>query len=120
MYNNSPETNGPAPSIHDTPEPVNLEWVAAKIDAIISDSDHIKSALGNLVTITDAHAPTAIAEVVAAREATNQQALKFLEKVYSDLAPASPASQLPQLDFNYLADYLESEDVVDLIKTLYK
>jgi len=120
MYNNdTPVTNSPAPSIQDTPESVmNLEWVATRIDAIIKDSEHINSALSK-VPMVEGMAASAIAEVVAAREATNQQALKFLEKVYSDLVPANPVPQLPQIDFNHLADYLESSDVVDLIKTLY-
>ncbi|MCL2518823.1 MAG: hypothetical protein FWF15_09695 [Oscillospiraceae bacterium] len=73
-----------------------MENILKRIDMIIEDSDYIREALhtlkdfeiytGEYVNVADARA-VAIGEIVKNREVTNQQTLRFLEKMYDDLKP---------------------------------
>ena len=125
--------NGPRPAEATTPEPkveMSLEWVMARTDAIINDNAHIDAIKTLTVLESDgglgsrAHA---ICGVVEAHEATNQQTLRFLEKMYDDLKPQSEkvdrtdvdrAAMLSNIDLTALAENLESEHVVDIVKAI--
>ena len=100
------------------------EWIMAKMDAIIHDNVHITEALQRVSQVPPSEGldckAEAIAKIVAAREATNQQVLQFLEKVYSSLnpAPQNAADILKSLDMCVLSENLESEHVVEVIKAI--
>ena len=103
---------------------MSLEWVMAKMDAIIHDNFYIREAFDMLKHV----APTdqidtksvSIGDIVEAREATNQQALKFLEKIYDGLkpTPADPGAALKHMDLAALSNNLESEHVVEIVRAL--
>jgi len=124
-----PKSNGPRQVQvrvnQPTPE-LSIEWVMAKMEAIISDNEHISYSIKAIsgMTPTGEHDHStkgqaeAIAQVVKSREATNQQALKFLEKVYDDLKPSSPTPKpvLKDLDLVGLAEVMDSENVVEIVR----
>jgi len=124
---NEINSNGPRPvqavEAHSTAPAMTLEWVAARMDAIIQDTAHITETIKAL-NLMDANGHNSKAqsmgEVAQAREATNRQTLKFLEKVYDDLrpTPVDSASMLKHLDFGHICENLESEHVVEIIKTI--
>ena len=102
---------------------MTLEWVAAKMDAIIHDNAHIADTLKALNLMdSDGHnsKAQALGEVIQAREATNHQTLKFLEKIYDGLKPTPKDScdALKHMDLTALSENLESEHVVEIVKAL--
>jgi len=105
---------------------MTLEWVAAKIDAIINDNAYIADAISSLNLMdSDGHNSKAEAlhQVVNAREATNRETLKFLEKIYDGLnpAPAANPSQIMQhIDLAELAEHMNSTDLVELMKAIVR
>ena len=124
---NTAESAPPIPGTGNGPRPaeagLTVEWIMTKMDAIIQDNAHITESLRALNLMdSDGHnsRADAIAEIARARETTNQQALRFLEKVYNGLMPISvdPAAMLKHLDIHALAENLDSQDVVDIVKAL--
>jgi len=103
---------------------MSIEWILAKMDTIIHENAYLTDAVKTLGTMTggghDSKA-LALANVVEAREETNRQALKLLEKMYDSLNPPQidPASRLNNVDINALADYLESEHMVEIVKAIF-
>jgi len=92
---------------------LNIEYVLARIDKIMNDTEHLKSALEALMKlppsagpgdITGAEQAEAISDVMKCRETTNQQTLRLLEKMYDDLKPKEPSEDI--LKFQQLADSL--------------
>lgn len=73
---------------------LTIKYVLDKTEQIINDTEYIHSALEQLALmpksdpgdIAGQEKAKAIGEIVRCREATNQQALKFYEKMYDDLA----------------------------------
>ncbi len=73
---------------------LTIKYVLDKTEQIINDTEYIHSALEQLALmpksdpgdIVGQEKAKAIGEIVRCREATNQQALKFYEKMYDDLA----------------------------------
>ena len=60
---------------------------------------------------------TAIAKTVQAREATNQQLIKLLEKMYDDIKPAQPPEEV--LKFQQVTEALRNfppEVAADILK----
>ena len=116
--------------VPNTPQPAELsvEWVMAKMDAIMRDNAHLTDAMNalrnmepeNLVGASYGGKAEAIAESVKAREATNQQTLKFLEKIYDGLKPVQPdpARVLNSIDITALAELMDGDEIVELVKTL--
>ena len=126
-------SNGPCPAVSPAPVDIlegkiSLEWVMAKMEAIIHDNAHIAEAIKSITEMCPVgnhdHATqfkaSSIADVVKAREATNHIMLKFLEKVYDDLKPAVRDSVplLAHLDLAVLAENLQSEHVVEIIRAI--
>lgn len=76
-----------------TNDKLTIKYVLDKIEQIINDTEYIHSALEQLAImpksdpgdIAGQEKAKAIGEIVRCREATNQQALKFYEKMYDDL-----------------------------------
>ena len=76
-----------------TNDKLTIKYVLDKIEQIINDTEYIHSALEQLALmlksdpgdIAGQEKAKAIGEIVRCREATNQQALKFYEKMYDDL-----------------------------------
>ncbi len=74
-------------------DPLTIKYVLDKTEQIIRDTEYIHTALEQLALmpksdpgdIAGQAKATAIGEVVRCREATNQQALRFYEKLYDDL-----------------------------------
>ena len=104
------------------------EWIAAKIDAIINDNAYIADAIRSLTLMdSDGHNSKAEAlhQVVNAREATNRETLKFLEKIYDGLKPSSttvvnPGYMLQHIDLAELAEHMDSTDLVELVKAVVR
>ena len=123
--NNYANTNGPAPSANAQPEAMTLEWVASRIDTIIQDKTYMEDAYSTLKSMeANGHnsRAEAIKQMMLSREATNQQALRFLEKIYDKLtySPAEATPTVAPININELADYVNSEDLTEIIKTIYK
>ena len=102
---------------------ISLEWVCAKIDAIVRDTAHIKDALSALREMKDGGISTqaeSMGIVVKAREETNRQTLKLLEKMYDDLRPAriDGGRVLEKLDISHAIECMESEDVGAFLREL--
>ena len=76
-----------------TNDKLTIKYVLDKTEQIINDTEYIHSALEQLALmpksdpgdIAGQEKAKAIGEIVRCREATNQQALKFYEKMYDDL-----------------------------------
>ena len=115
--------NGPRPT-QDSKE-MSMEWVMAKMDAIIHDNAYLTDAIKTLQDMqTNGHDSKAqsLGEVIHAREETNRQTLKFLEKIYDGLVPApkpGPIETLHQIGKCQLADYMSSEDLLEMIKVIF-
>ena len=101
---------------------LTIEWIVAKMDEIIRDNAHIVDSLKALKLMdTNGHnsKAEAISRVVAAREDTNKQSLRLLEKIYDGLKPtASNQDLIKHIDLVGLAESLESEHVVEIVKAL--
>jgi len=113
--------NGPRPD-----EKVNMvqthaasaEGILARIDAIIQDTAHIKEALDALRNAAQGEVANAMGDIIKAREATNQQTLRLLEKMYDDAKPIDSKKLVGNLDLNYMIEMMESEDVAKFLSTI--
>lgn len=84
---------------------ISPEYVVSRIEKIISDTEHIRNAIGALSSLntndTDEDVAVAKAEalvsVVKCRETTNQQLIRLLEKIYDDLRPDKPSGDVKRL-----------------------
>lgn len=100
-------------------EAITMKSILARIDKIISDTDHLRNALRALDEYNplpvgdDSYAPgdlagqakaQALGDVVKCRETTNQQLLRFLEKMYDDIKPKELSPDM--LKLKQLADIL--------------
>ena len=83
-----------------------LDWILKRMDLIMNDTFHIQNALGQLAAMDTDGEPAgaaaaakaeAITDVVKCRETTNQQVLRFLEKMYDDLKPQKPVNVMDSL-----------------------
>ena len=116
MENNINSSNTPKAEM-------TLEWVASKIDAIINDNAYIADAIKTLTLMdSDGHnsKAEAIHEVVQARESTNRETLKFLEKIYDGLKSPSvnPETVIKQIDIAELAELMDGAEIVEVIKAM--
>ena len=76
-----------------TTKDISLDYIFTQIDKIVSNTAHIKAALDSLKSIQSGGPgdigaegkAQGIADVVRARETTNQQLLAFYTRVYTDL-----------------------------------
>lgn len=85
------------PAAAEQPSQLSMEYILSRIDRIIADTGHVNmamSALENMpVNISpeggsgDQAKAQAVADSVKAREATNQQIIRLLEKMYDDIKP---------------------------------
>ncbi len=104
---------------------LSMEYVLTRIDKIINDTAFLHEAIatvGNMEAAQpgmngcDTSRGDAIKTIVASREATNQQTLKFLEKMYDDLKPKELSDDI--LKLKQLTDTLSrypnefAEDVI--------
>lgn len=73
---------------------LDINFVVSKLIQIMDDTEYIKSALDSLLNLQTSSIPgdigsqgkaLAIGNIVEAREETNRQILRFLEKIYDDL-----------------------------------
>ena len=127
-------SNGPRPGampVSHSEAGLTMEWVVAKIEAIIQDNAHITDALNTIKTMPVEECAMyayggkaqATAEVVKAREETNRQTLTLLEKIYDDLRPQMPSPPRPEalldhLDLVNLANMMDSESIVEIVRVL--
>ena len=94
----SEDNNMSNPQATKTNDKLTIKYVLDKIEQIINDTEDIHSALEQLALmpksdpgdIAGQEKAKAIGEIVRCREATNQQALKFYEKMYDDLTDKKP------------------------------
>lgn len=91
----------------ETEKKLTLDYVLARIENIAADNAHIAEAIAALNSMGDAKAPgdvsgaekaQAIAEVVKARETTNQQLLQLYERMYLDLTPRTNELKLKAIE----------------------
>jgi hypothetical protein len=84
-------------------EGYTLDGIVSRIDQILNDNAAIKDALTMLRDLplpdgpdhyATSHKAEAIANVVMTREATNQQLLRFLERMYENLAPQRTPTEI--------------------------
>lgn len=76
-------------------EKLTVEYVLAQLERIGEDSAYIEAALGGLASVETAcpgdigaqEKAKGMADVVRARETTNQQLIRFYEKMYDDIKP---------------------------------
>ncbi len=68
------------------PKELTMEWIMQRIDMVIKDTEYIKQAVEEI----DEKNGQALGYLVEARENTNQQTLRLLEKMYDDLKPLRP------------------------------
>ncbi len=85
-----------------------IEYVLERIDKIMNDIAYIREAIESVkdmeASATDFTRAEAIARIVNAREGTNQQLLRLLEKMYADLKPEKVSNEI--LKFRELSDAL--------------
>ena len=109
-----------------TAEP-SMEYIMSRIDQILKDTDYIYEAIDavknmeaaqpSLNVNADTSRGEAITSIVQARESTNQQMLRLLEKMYDDLKPKKTSDDV--LKFRELADALckfPPETASDILK----
>jgi hypothetical protein len=81
---------------------ISAEAILERIDAIRSDSTYIFEAIGAIKDMEGFESkpgaaedtrPKAISTIIQARETTNQQALRLLEKMYDDMRPSRPSAE---------------------------
>jgi hypothetical protein len=84
-------------AIASKPLELNMEYVLKRIDQILNENGHIYDAISTIKEMKVNESPIggqgdeakgrAIAQTVQSREATNQQLIKLLEKMYDDIKP---------------------------------
>lgn len=102
---------------------ITLEWVMSKMETILNDNNHITDSLAKISQINPSNGPDcqaeAIASIITAREATNQQMLRLLEHIYNDLTPKAPNTvELMISSLASLASQMNSEDVAEIVKSI--
>lgn len=128
-----------------TADKYNLNYVLEQIEKLAVQTDYVMSVIGELrqmetggdsgvVDMAGAQKAEALSDVVKCRETTNQQLLRFYEKMYDDLKPkpqtvrekalgfVESAMNHPTLDVNekgLLADMLETvERILDNVRNI--
>jgi len=93
----------PEPAEAPVPGTITAEALLSRIDRIIENTAYIKDAfaiLGSIEPVSDhpdyanQSRATALGEIVTAREATNQQTIRLLEKMYDDVKPDKVAKNV--------------------------
>ena len=124
--------NGPRPGGDDVnvilevqESAITLEWICERIDSVIKDNEHIKEALAGFKNHGDISGSLGI--LVNAREETNRQTLRLLEKMYNDLTAkssvansteASPSGLLKDFDINHAIELMDSDDIADFLSNI--
>ncbi len=101
-----------------------MAYVLTRMDRIIDDTAYLREAIQaveenrpSMNALADCSRGEAIQAIVQSREATNQQILRLLEKMYDDLKPAKPDGEMRKLQ--QLADILAhfpQEYAVDILR----
>ena len=106
---------------------LSMDWVLQRIDKIINDTEYVRDAMDQLADmntgavsddIGSAQKAEAIGEVVRHRETTNQQTLKFLEKMYDDLKSQRPSESTVQEKLSIEVEALRFERIYELAEGL--
>jgi hypothetical protein len=108
-----------APEMPNDEAAYSIGGILSRISSILSDTSYIRSALDTLSEIPlqgghdigAANKAEAIAHVVEAREATNQQTLRFLERMYIDLVPQRIPPEI--VKFREIVDSLKGFEDLD-------
>lgn len=122
--------NGPRPGHADvnaatdvTESVMTLDWICAKIESVINDNAHIKEALAGFKSHGDISG--SLGMLVAAREETNQQTLRLLERMYNDLNKKPSAvhsvgsvNLLKSIDLNHAVELMDSDDIADFLTNI--
>ena len=116
------------PEATTVPVAPTMEYVLSRIDKIINDNAYIHDAIDAIRNMTSS-SPNyagdsrgeAIADTVQAREMTNQQLIRLLEKMYDDLKPVKYQS-IDEMDrfcqlTKALSDY-PPDDALDVIQEI--
>ncbi len=97
----------------ETSNQLTLAGVLSRIDRIMADTAYLHEVIGSIQKVPPSgpYSPespaTALGNLVQARETTNQQMLRLLEKMYDDLKPAKSEGTDDIRKFQMLAASLE-------------
>lgn len=108
---------------------LTIDYVLARIDKVLNDTEHIKSTLEALLNISvagpgdiaNAQRAEALKEIVKYRETTNQKLLTLYEKMYEDIKTQQKSPQdraLDLLDLTMNNPTLSSEEKETLLTSL--
>jgi hypothetical protein len=116
--NNIEETTA-AKQVDENNEQLTMQYILQSIDKIINDYAHIHEAISAIKEMSvfvgekdesrDRSTGDAISQTVQARETTNQQMIKLLEKMYDDLKPQKEIVSEDIVKLQQLADVLNSK-----------
>ncbi len=137
----------PRPEKHPQPEVPKTSWaetaeysvtgILKRIDSIIKDTAHIHKALESISEIplqggkddySAANKAESVSNIVWARETTNQQLIKLLEKMYDNLTPYRESEDIVKLravvpiieSLQSFADYLEADSLAEIIQDIMR
>ena len=121
----------PAPNPTPTPSPSNnpfaLNRLLESIEAIINNNSHITEAIQRMAAIAEENgvdadmmqiASTGLTNIVAEREKTNRDAIRFLERAYEESSPKPQSDRLLAMgvDVNDLLLSLPPDEKMEFLR----
>ena len=106
-------------------EKLTVEYVLAQLERIGEDSAYIEAALGGLASVETAcpgdigaqEKAKGMADVVRARETTNQQLIRFYEKVYDDIRRKNAMIEISAEERKQFVDFVRDTTVASQSNT---
>ena len=116
---------------------VDISYILEQIKAIQEQTEYLNTALDNLAKMSDGNSgdmgspgniqgqakAQAYADIVKCRETTNQQLLRFYEKMYDDIKPRKPSNSDKIFEFvNKIVEdgYENTDEIISLIDEFRK
>ena len=106
-----------AQKVLETPNEPTMQYVLSRIDRILQDTEHIHNAINSIKEMPvndspmggsgDSSKADAIGNTVQSRETTNQQLIKFLEKMYDDLKVKNQPQDMATDKLHQMMDLLK-------------
>lgn len=100
-----------------TPNEPTMQYVLSRIDMILQDTGHIHNAINSIKDMPvndspmggsgDSSKADAIGNTIQSRETTNQQLIKFLEKMYEDIRSQNQSQNSVVDKFHQMMDLLK-------------
>ncbi len=113
---------------------LNMEYVLSRIDQILEEKQYIKEAIDSINNMKlntspeggrgDMARAEAIAKSIQARETTNQDILKMLNKMYDDLNPTKANNSAVDRKYKLIGELIstaiatEANDLPEIVKTI--